>query len=188
MIREVEYFESPGPENTARCLEIAAKLVAEGYENCVVASTSGDTGVKAAEILKGTGSNLVVVGHSVGFKGINQDEFLPENTSRINELGGRICRASILTHSLETAITSVHKGSLPTHIIAFALRRVGEGIKVGCEIVMMASDAGLIPEDREVIAVAGTGRGADTVSLIRSRVSKRFLELKVLEILAKPRG
>jgi len=38
-----------------------------------------------------------------------------------------------------------------------------------------------------VIAVAGTGYGADTVMVIKSAASKRFLDLKVLEILAKPR-
>jgi hypothetical protein len=53
---------------------------------------------------------------------------------------------------------------------------------------MEACDAGLIQEDKEVASVAGTGRGADTVTLIRSKTSNRFLELVVLEILAKPRG
>ncbi len=71
-------------------------------------------------------------------------------------------------------------------IIANTLRRLGKGIKVGCEIVMEACDAGLVREDREVAAVAGTGSGADTVTLIRSKASVRFLELVVLEILAKP--
>ena len=52
---------------------------------------------------------------------------------------------------------------------------------------MLAADAGLIPEEEEVLAVAGTGWGSDTVTVIRSAVSKRFLNLKVLEILAKPR-
>jgi len=61
-------------------------------------------------------------------------------------------------------------------------------MKVVCEIVMEACDAGLIEEGKEVVSVAGTGRGADTVTLIRSKTSNRFLELIVLEILAKPRG
>jgi hypothetical protein len=52
---------------------------------------------------------------------------------------------------------------------------------------MMTADAGLIPEGEEVISVAGTARGADTVMIIKAAPSKRFLELKVLEILAKPR-
>ncbi len=72
-------------------------------------------------------------------------------------------------------------------MIAQTLRRFGEGAKVCCEIVLMAADAGLIPESEEVLAVAGTGRGTDTVILIKSAASKRFLELRVLEILAKPR-
>jgi uncharacterized protein len=73
-------------------------------------------------------------------------------------------------------------------IVAQALRRFGEGAKVCCEIVMMAVDAGLVPEGEEVFSVAGTARRADTVLLIRSAASKRFFDLKVLEILAKPRG
>jgi hypothetical protein len=52
---------------------------------------------------------------------------------------------------------------------------------------MMAVDAGLIPEGEEVISVAGTARGSDSVLIIRSAASKRFLDLRVLEILAKPR-
>ena len=53
---------------------------------------------------------------------------------------------------------------------------------------METCDAGLIPEGEEIVAVGGTKKGADTVSIIRSVPSKRFLQLKVLEILAKPRG
>jgi hypothetical protein len=64
----------------------------------------------------------------------------------------------------------------------------GQGMKVCAEIVMEACDGGLVAENVETAAVAGTGRGADTVTLIRSKASKRFLELAVLEILAKPRG
>jgi hypothetical protein len=93
----------------------------------------------------------------------------------------------MLTHSLETSLALKFGGSYPTLIIANALRRFGEGAKVCCEIVMMATNAGLIPEGEEVLAVAGTARGADTVMLIKSAASKRFLDLRVLEILAKPR-
>ena len=72
-------------------------------------------------------------------------------------------------------------------LVAQSLRRFGEGPKVCCEIVMMAADAGFIPEGEEVLAVAGTAKGSDSVLVIRSAASKRFLELRVLEILAKPR-
>ena len=188
MMRQVEYFERPGPENTARCLEIMKGLAEEGVEDFVVASTSGETGVRAAEALHPAGVNLVVVGHSYGFKNPGHDEYLVENTRRIEELGGRIYRGTILTHSLETGLAASFGGAYPTLIIANTLRRLGQGIKVACEIVMEACDAGLVAEDVEAAAVAGTVRGADTVALLRAKASKRFLELVVLEILAKPRG
>ena len=72
-------------------------------------------------------------------------------------------------------------------LMANTLRRLGQGLKVCCEIVMEAVDAGLIPEGEEVVAIAGTARGWDAVTIIRSAASKRFLQLSVLEIWAKPR-
>ena len=94
----------------------------------------------------------------------------------------------MITHSLETALAGKFGGVYPTLLVAQSLRRFGEGAKVCCEMVMMAADAGYIPEGEEILTVAGTGRGADTVTIIKSAASKRFLDLKVLEILAKPRG
>jgi hypothetical protein len=98
--------------------------------------------VAAAGALKDLAANLVVVGHSVGFSGPNEDEFQPGHAERIRELGGRIYRGTVLTHSLETSLSGVYRGSYPTQIIAASLRRLGEGIKVCCEITMEACDAG----------------------------------------------
>ncbi len=186
--REVWYFDKGGPDNTPACLEIIERAAVEGYKHFVVASTTGATGVKAAKLLAGREVNLVVVGHSVGFRGPNVDEFLPENYQEIIDMGGKIFKGTILTHSLETAIAEQFKGSAPTLLIANTLRRLGQGTKVCCEIVMEAVDAGLLPEGEEVVAVAGSAWGADTVALLRSAASKRFLALSILEIWAKPRG
>jgi hypothetical protein len=43
-------------------------------------------------------------------------------------------------------------------VVRDAFYRFGQGMKVCVEVVMMAADAGLIPMDREVIAIVGTGR------------------------------
>jgi hypothetical protein len=185
--REVWYFKEVGPKNTQACLELLDKAVAEGFGHLVVASTTGDSGVQTARRLTGKNLNLVVVGHSVGFKGPNLDEFLPEHREEITRLGGKVLRATILTHSLDTSLADQFKGSAPTLLIANTLRRLGQGLKVCCEIVMEAVDAGLIPEEAEVVAAAGTGRGWDTVAVLKSAASKRFLKLSVLEIWAKPR-
>ena len=187
--REVWYFAQAGPQNTPACLELLDKAVAAGFRQVVVASTSGESGAQAARRLAAIpGLNLVVVGHSVGFKGPNIDEFLPEHQQEIIGHGGKVLKATILTHSLDAAIAEQFKGSAPTLLMANTLRRLGQGLKVCCEIVLEAVDAGLIPESEEVVAAAGTARGWDTVTIIRTAASKRFLNLTVLEIRAKPRG
>ena len=59
-------------------------------------------------------------------------------------------------------------------------------MKVCVDIVAMATDASLIPVE-DVISVAVTGRGADTVTVIAANSTNRFFDIKVREILAKPR-
>jgi hypothetical protein len=185
--REAWYFDKVGPENTQACIDLMEKAAAEGFQHFVAASTTGESGALAARRLAGKAVNYVVVAHSVGFKGPNLDEFLPAHHDEIMQMGGKVLKATILTHSLETSIADQFKGSAPTLLIANTLRRFGQGIKVCCEIVMEAVDAGLIPEEAEVLTVGGTARGWDTVALIKSAASKRFLKLSVLEIWAKPR-
>ena len=187
--KKIIYFEKPGSENTSDCLKVVKNALKEGkYKHVIVASTSGDTGTLFSEELKNTGINLIVVTHSSGFKEPNTIEMPEDIRKKIEKNGAKVFTGSMLTHSIETSLASKFGGSYPTLIIANSLRRFGEGSKVCCEIVMMATDAGLIPEGEEVLAVAGTARGADTVMVLKSSTSKRFLDLKVLEILAKPRA
>ncbi|MBK5134153.1 hypothetical protein JJE00_06975, partial [Candidatus Bathyarchaeota archaeon] len=56
------YFENPGPENTEETLKLAKARAEElDIKNVVVASATGETGVKASKVFKGY--NLVVVTH-----------------------------------------------------------------------------------------------------------------------------
>ncbi|GAB4390083.1 MAG: pyruvate kinase alpha/beta domain-containing protein [Thermodesulfovibrionales bacterium] len=183
------YFEKPGRDNTAACLAVAKEAIQrDGYGHLVLASTTGDTALKFSEELLPGGVNLVVVTHSAGFKEPNTHEMPLEVRETIQSRGARVYTGSMLTHSIDTAFAARFSGSHTSHVVAQALRRFGEGTKVCCECVMMAVDAGLVPEGVEVLAVAGTARGADTVLAVRSAASKRFLDLRVLEVLAKPRG
>ncbi len=187
--KKVIYFEKTGSENTPACLEVVKKALREGrYKHVVVASTTGETGLLFSGEFKGTDVNLVIVTHSTGFKEPNTHEMPVEMRRKIETNGAKVFTGSMLTHSIETSLVSKFGGTYPTVIIAQSLRRFGEGTKVCCEIVMMAADAGLIPEGQEVLAIAGTAKGADTVMVLKSAVSKRFLDLRVLEILAKPRA
>jgi hypothetical protein len=61
-------------------------------------------------------------------------------------------------------------------------------MKVVVEIVAMAADAGVIPTDKDVVSIGGTGKGADTALLIKPANAARFFDLKIKEIIAKPRN
>lgn len=188
MQRLVEYFEKPGYHNTGTCLDILYKLVnEEGYKKVVVASTSGATGIAAARILADQDIDLVVIAHSVGFLEPNQDQFSEDYYEEIKRLGGQVYKGTILTHSIETALAKEFSGVYPTLLVASTLRRLGQGMKVCCEIVMEAVDAGLVTEGQDVVAMAGTAKGADTIAIIKAAASKRFLDLFVSQIVAKPK-
>ncbi len=188
MERTVVYFEKTGGENTSACLTIVKKAIKNyGYKHIIVASTTGETGLAFSEAVGELSCNVIVVTHSLGYKEPNSIEMSHDVRKRIESHGAKVFTGTMLTHSIETAFAKKFSGQYPTLIMANTLRRFGEGAKVCCEIVMMAADAGLIPEGNEVLAVAGTAKGADTVMVLKSAASKRFLDLKVLEVLAKPR-
>ncbi len=188
-LKSTMLFEKPGILNTDMCIQtVQDYLRSNATRHVVVASTSGTTARAFQAALRDMDVNLVVVTHSVGFKEPNRDEFDPGVRAELIAAGVKVCTGTILTHALEKSIMDSFGGSYPGYIIASTLRRFGEGTKVAVEIVMEACDAGLIPEDAEVLAAGGTGRGTDTVLLVKSKPSKRFLDLEVLEILARPRG
>lgn len=187
-LNEVMLFEHPGPQNTPECIQMVMRAIeGKAIRHVVVASTTGKTALAFHTAVQDR-AELVIVTHSIGFKEPNQDEFDGEIRDQLQAQGRKIHTGTILTHSLEKSIMDKFGGSYPGYIIASTLRRFGEGTKVAVEIVMEACDAGLIPEAAEVLAVGGTGHGSDTVLLVKARPSKRFLDLEVLEILARPRG
>jgi hypothetical protein len=186
---ETMLFERPGNQNTANCIHTVLKQIKDlGRKHVVVASTSGRTALAFHKALAGTGANLVIVTHSVGFKEPGHDEFDPDIRRRLRRSRVPIHTGTILTHSLEKSLMDGFRGIYPGYLIANTLRRFGEGTKVAMEVVMEACDAGCVPEDAEVLGIGGTYHGSDTVLLVRSKPSKRFLEMDVLEIMARPRG
>ena len=184
--RKTLYFTSCGKVNTDALLKHAKEYAqANGVSNVVVASTTGETGVKASEALKGF--NVVVVTHHAGFNEPGVHELTEENRQVILKNGARILTATHALSSVERAIRKDLGTVQPLELIAHALKRLGEGTKVCVEITLMAADAGLIQADKDVIAIAGSGGGADTALLIKPANASRFFDLKIREIVAKPR-
>lgn len=185
--KTITYFEKPGEENTDMVLALAKKRAEElGIRDIVVASTRGYTGAKASEIFKGY--NLVVVTHHTGFREPGQQELTEENRRIIEANGGKIYTGTHVFMNVERAIRSKFGTAYPAEIMAQTLRLFCEGMKVAVEIAAMAADAGLIPVDREVISIAGTGRGADTAIVLQPANSSRIFDMVIKEIIAKPRS
>ncbi|OGM18243.1 hypothetical protein A2V61_02345, partial [Candidatus Woesebacteria bacterium RBG_19FT_COMBO_47_8] len=79
----------------------------------------------------------------------------------------------------------LYDSSIPT-LMANILRCFCQGVKVCFEIVMMAADAGLVSKGEKVIAIAGSGRGADTALVMQASSSQNMKKLRVNEIICKP--
>ncbi len=172
------YFENAGKENTQRTLQIAKEeAIKRGIKHIIVASTYGDTGLEAALLLKGTGINLIVVTHNTGIREEGLQTFSPEAKKKIEELGGKVYTGTMVLRGLGTALKE-RGGNSHEQIVADTLRIFGQGTKVIIEITAMSADVGLIPFS-DIIAVAGTGRGADTAAVIKANSSNRFFEIKI---------
>jgi len=52
---------------------------------------------------------------------------------------------------------------------------------------LMAADAGFVSTDVPCVSMGGTSQGIDTALLLRPSHAQDFFDLRVLEILAKPR-
>jgi len=182
---DITYFEKPGKENTERTLEMA-KAAAEqlGLRQVVVASTGGDTGRRAAEVFKD--HDLVVVSHSTGFSEPNVQSLTEENKRAILAQGAQILTCQHAFGGVNRAVRRKLDTYQLDEIVAYSLRIFGEGMKVACEISLMAADAGLISTGEPVLAIGGTGRGADTAVILRAANAQDFFDLRINQILCKP--
>ena len=186
------YFDKPGKTNTVDAARFAIERAQElKLKRIVVASTSGETAHIFFEVIKGTGLELIVVTHVVGFTKPGEWEFSKEIAEKLKKQGVRIITGTHTLSGLERALSRSPKigGGSRTEAIAEALRRiVAVGLKVAVECVLIAADQGAVGVDEEVIAVGGTMSGADTVCVIRPAHTANFFDLQVREIVAMPRA
>lgn len=179
------YFEHPSIETTETTLKIAKRRAEElGIQKVVIASTTGDTAVRALGILKGL--KVIVVTHVTGMREPNVQEFTDKNRQMVESLGGSILTTAHAFSGLSVAMRQKFKTYVIGDIVANTLRIFGQGVKVACEIALMAADSGLVRTDENIISVGGTGHGADTALLLTPTLSRNFFDLKIKEILCKP--
>jgi len=185
MEKKIFYFTKPGPENTEKTIELARERAKElGIKDIVVASSHGGAGMKVINSFKGMNANIIVVTICEGFK---KEGWVMSGRERqkLEKAGAKVLTCS---HALGAGIEeALGDKTGAREIAANTLYLFSQGMKVCVEIALMAADAGLIDMDREVLAVAGTGEGADTCIVLKPSYSRKFLDLKVKEIIAMPR-
>jgi hypothetical protein len=188
-VERIVYFDRPGPANTVGVAEAVRERCAElGIEHVVVASNTGATALALYEALKDTGATLVSVGEHTGFRGGDQQDLTDDRRRALEEKGIKVLICSHALSGVGRSVTNKFSGITHVEIVAYTLRQFGgEGVKVAVEVAVMAADAGLVPTDREIIAVGGTGGGADTAIVLKAAHMNNFFDLEIREIIAKPR-
>jgi len=179
MEEKVVYFETVGKENTHEVLKLVKeKAEARGITKIILASTRGDTARTASEAFNGSELRLVVIPHQFGFG--ERQRFPQELISELVKKDHRVHFGTMLFH------TDDLYGVRAPRLMATLLRIFCQGIKVCVEIVLMACDGGLIEQGEKVIAVAGTGAGADTSVVATAAPSTKLTDLHIHEIICKP--
>ena len=180
------YFENTGEENTDEVLGVARERAeAMGISTIVIASVTGKTAVKAMEALKGF--RVVIVTHCTGHVAPNKQEFSKENRTTVESKGGTVLTVTPVFGGLSTAMRKKFKTHALGNIVASTLCIFGDGMKEAIEIVVTAADSGLVRTDEAVISIAGTDGGADTAIVCKPINALDFWDLRVGEILCKPR-
>lgn len=180
------YFDKLGRDNTDEVLRITRQRAEElGIKTVLVASTTGNTAVKAMDVLQGL--RIIAVTHVSGYRGPNSQEFTEKNREIVESKGGTILTTTHTFSGISRAVRNKFNTYVIGDIVASTLRIFGDGMKVACEISMMAADGGLARTDEDVISIGGTGRGADTAVVLTPVNSNNFFDLRIREILCKPR-
>ena len=197
MDKIITYFEKPGPQNTEETIMAVSKRVEElNIKHILVATRVGETALRVGEFFKDSGLNIVAIAHQFGY--VKPGEWLIDDKIQKNlqELGVKLFTGTMPLTMLGKlyrpdwkpgAKYSNYITMFPFDVMADTLKMFSQGMKVCVEIVVMAADMGLIPINEEVVSIAGTRKGADTAVVIKPAHIHEIYNLRIVEIIAKPR-
>ena len=186
MIGKTVYYEEPGKKNTESTIKIAKNRAKElGINTIILPSSGGYTAKLALKKVDEEDYQLIVIGY--------RDRF-PKNLKKELESKGH-----------KILFPNDYKFDHPSEAWEL-LRRFGEGMKVATQVVIMATEAGIVKEGTEVIALGGTGKtkfpeggGCDLAIVMEAVKGENFFKIdlptyekkmkgrKIKEILCRPR-
>jgi len=185
--RSIFYFDEKGPLNTEKTLEIALEHAWElGIGTIVVASSTGKTALK----LHGMAENrvkIVAVTYNAGSRFRSEVEEFNRNCNLLFEKGIAVVRGLHALSGPEKAFSDKYKTIfLPLNIVADTLRMFSQGVKVCVEITIMAAEHGFVTTDEEVVAVGGSGHGADTALVMKPVFAADMFKARIKALLCMP--
>ncbi len=196
--KNIFYFKVCGQINTEKTLELAIQRARElDIKNLIVASETGLSALKAAEMVQNSEIRLVVAtsaaGTSIEKTAIGNLKIgIPDNKvwNKLEESGAKIVRATDPLFNIGAAFE--HNG-IPTlaTFIRQSLEIISSGTAVCVAAAMMATDNGVLKEGEEVVVAAGSWLGLDTAVVVQATNSVNFFKggkLQVREIICKPRN
>jgi len=180
------YFEKPGKVNTEPTLEFGHRRGKElGLSEVVLATTKGDTAYKALEIFQDF--QITAVTYHSGFREPFKNEMPADVKNDLIQKGVNVVAATHALSGVERSLAKKFSGLYPVLLIADTLRLFGQGTKVAVEVSIMAADAGVLTGG-DIIAIGGTSRGADTALVLKPVNQSDFFDMRIKEILCKPRN
>jgi len=186
MKQEIFYWERPGKGNTEKTLDLAVKRARQlKIKHFVVASCSGYTTKLLLKRVKN--AKIVSVTHQAGFHQPGKSEMNKKTEKYLRKKGIVVFTGTHFFGGIGRSMRLKFGGLESDELVANTLRIFGHGIKVGVEIAIMTLDAGLIPYNKEIITISGSGVGADTAIVCLPRHGKDFFSFEVREIICKPR-
>lgn len=212
----MKVFERPGPVNTDEVINIL-KDNSSRVDHIVVASITGDSALKIAEEIKSKKIVCITCPQGMYWEldGMDEDIFaeIPELKKKRDEWiekGLKRVPMNITEENrvkLEKLNVEIVRGTIPLFgpsfsmrlhlqkitsldVMAKTLELISPGTLVAMESVLMATDAGIIPENELVLACAGTEMGLDTLWILKSCASANLFHpskgFRFVELLAKP--
>lgn len=176
-------FEKPGKVHTDETIDLALATAKEqGIKHIVIASHSGFT----AEKLLGADFNVVCVTGVNGARQKGKNEMSKEMQKKLTDGGIRLVTASHVLSGAERGISTMVGGMYPVEVMAHTLRMFSQGVKVCVECAVMALDADAIPYGERIVAIGGTGTGADTAAILIPSHASSIFETRIHEVLCKP--
>jgi len=180
------YFEGPGKENTEATLKSAfERATALGIDEVVVASTSGDTALKAFDIFQGF--TITAVSYHCGFRKPFESVMDPGVRKNLTAKGIHVISATHALSGVERSVAKKHGGVYPALLIADTLKLFGQGTKVAVEVAIMAADSGAL-SGNDVVSIGGSGKGSDTALILKPANQSDLFDMRIREVVCKPRN